>query len=80
MSEYYQRRFGFSQASQATTRFVVGQRVRIMHAPESYGYNGRAGVIVAISGKQISVLVDEQPADMRCTTFYAEELEPEAVS
>lgn len=59
--------------------FEVGERVRIVNAPASYGYNGRTGIVVGIDGTNISVMVDEHPDDMRCTTFYAEELEREVV-
>lgn len=48
-----------------------------MHAPASYGYNGRTGSIAEISGTSMQVFVDEHPIGMRCTTFYAEELERE---
>jgi len=53
--------------------------VRIVNAPASYGYNGRAGVVEAIDGSQISVRVDEHPADFHCSIFYVEELERELV-
>ena len=59
---------------------IVGDRVRIVNAPASYGYNGRTGVIEVIDGAQISVRVDEHPADFHCSTFYAEELEREVGS
>jgi hypothetical protein len=59
---------------------AVGERVRIVNAPASYGYNGRVGVIEAIDGSQICVRVDEHPADFRCSIFYVEELEREIVS
>ena len=51
--------------------FVVDYAIRAW-------YNGRTGIVVGIDGVQISVMVDEHPADMHCTTFYAEELECEA--
>ena len=69
------RRFASRQAPLSSDAFVVGERVRIVRAPASYGYNGRIGIVVAVSGTEISVEVDEHPADTRCTTFYAEELE-----
>jgi hypothetical protein len=59
---------------------VVGERVRIVNAPTSYDYNGRTGVVEAIDGSQISVRVDEHPADLRCNVFYIEELEREEIS
>ena len=77
MSNYYQRRPALRPARPAAPTFAIGERVRIVQAPESYGYNGRTGSIVGLDGAQIIVLVDEHPVDMRCTTFYAEELEPE---
>lgn len=80
MSNYHQRRPGIRPATRVAAAFVVGERVRIVNAPASYGYNGRAGTVVAIFGAQISVMADEHPADTRCTTFYAEELEREAAS
>ena len=80
MSKYHQRRYGIRPATRRAVAFAVGDRVRIVHAPTSYGYNGRAGIVVAIADTQISVMVDEHPADYRCTTFYAEELEREATS
>jgi ribosomal protein L21E len=78
VNNYHQRRPGLRPAARLATAFVVGERVRIVHAPTSYGYNGRAGIVIGIDGNQISLLVDEHPPDMRCTTFYAEELEREA--
>jgi ribosomal protein L21E len=78
MSNSHQRRPGIRPATRVAAAFAVGERVRIVNAPVSYGYNGRAGIVVAIAGGQISVLVDEPPSDMRCTTFYTEELEREA--
>jgi hypothetical protein len=77
VSNYHQPRAGSRPAAQAGATFVVGERVRIVNAPTSYGYNGRAGLVEAIDGSQISVLVDEHPADFRCSVFYAEELERE---
>jgi hypothetical protein len=77
MSNYHQPRAGGRPAAQGNVAFVVGERVRIVKAPASYGYNGRAGLVEAIDGSQISVLVDEHPADFRCSVFYAEELERE---
>ena len=77
MNNYHQRRPRIWQETRMAAAFVVGERVRIVHAPASYGYNGRAGIVVGIDGAQISVIVDEHPADMRCTAFYAEELERE---
>jgi hypothetical protein len=78
MSNNQQRRPDIRPATPVATAFVVGERVRIVHAPASYGYNGRAGIVVEIDGPQISVMVDEHPTDMHCTTFYTEELEREA--
>ena len=57
--------------------FAVGQRIRIVHSPASFAYNGRSGLITEISGEAIIVLVDEHPTDSHCTTFYPEELELE---
>lgn len=71
------RRFAGRQAPLPGDAFVVGERVRIVRAPASYGYNGRIGIVVAVSGTEISVEVDEHPADTHCTTFYTEELERE---
>ena len=79
MSNYVQRRAGIREATR-TAVFAVGERVRIVNAPTSYGYNGRVGVVAAIDGTQISVMTDEHPTDLRCTTFYPEELEAEARS
>ena len=76
MSNNHQRRAGSLQPTRLAA-FEVGERVRIVNAPASYGDNGRAGVVEAIDGSQISVRVDEHPADFRCDTFYAEELERE---
>jgi ribosomal protein L21E len=77
MSNPHQRRSGIWPANQVAITFAVGERVRIVHAPTSYGYNGRAGIVTGIDGAQINVIVDEHPVDMSCTTFYAEELERE---
>jgi hypothetical protein len=79
VSNYHQRPAS-ERATRAAATFVVGERVRIVNAPASYGYNGRAGIVVAIAGPQISVMADEHPIDIRCTTFYAEELERETRS
>jgi hypothetical protein len=73
----YQRRPRIWQETRKAAAFAIGERVRIVHAPASYGYNGRAGIVVGIEGVQISVMVDDHPIDMRCTTYYAEELERE---
>lgn len=80
MSNYHQRRAGSQPPTRLAAPFTVGERVRIVKAPASYGYNGRAGVVEAIDGAQISVRVDEAPADFQCSTFYVEELEREAGS
>ena len=77
MSNYHQRRHGIPPATRVRAAFVVGERVRIVNAPASYGYNGRAGIVVGTSGAKVSLLVDRHPANIRCTTFYAEELERE---
>jgi ribosomal protein L21E len=77
VNNYHQRRPGIRQETRMAVAFVVGERVRIVNAPSSYGYNGRAGIVVGVEGAQISVMVDEHPADMRCTAFYGEELEHE---
>jgi hypothetical protein len=77
MSNIRQRRPGLSGASRVAAAFMVGERVRIVRAPASYGYNGRTGSVTAVDGVQISVMVDEHPTDLRCTTFYPEELERE---
>lgn len=76
MSFSHQRRSLSRSLRPTATRFMVGQRVCIVGAPESYGYNGRTGTIVAIDGFQVSVDVDDPPDDMNCTTFYYEELLP----
>ena len=80
MNNYHQRRAGIQPPKRMVAALVVGERVRIVNAPESYGYNGRAGVVEAIDGSQISVRVDEHPADFRCSIFYVEELERELAS
>jgi ribosomal protein L21E len=80
MSNYHQRRAGILPLKQMVAALVVGERVRIVNAPASYGYNGRTGVVEAIDGSQISVRVDEHPADFRCSIFYIEELEREVTS
>ena len=77
MSNYHQRRAGIQPSKQMAAALLVGERVRIVSAPASYGYNGRVGIITAVDGEQISVTVDERPADIQCSTFYAEELERE---
>ena len=77
MSNFHQRRSGIPGATRVAAAFVVGERVRIVNAPDSYGYNGRGGIVVAVAGPQISVMADEHPTGIRCTTFYAEELERE---
>lgn len=74
MRSYDQRQPRFGPPARATTSFAVGQRVRIVGAPDSYGYNGCTGTVVAIDGSHIHVQVDDPPGDMRCTTFYREEL------
>jgi len=78
VSNHFMRRVGGRQGPLPGDAFVVGERVRIVRAPASYGYNDRVGIVVAVSGTEISVEVDEHPAETRCTTFYAEELEREA--
>jgi ribosomal protein L21E len=80
MIDYHHRQSGIWPTTGVARAFAVGERVRIVHAPTSYGYNGRVGIIVGIDDAQISVAVDEPPADLRCTTFYAEELERETRS
>jgi ribosomal protein L21E len=80
MNNHHQRRSGIPPAPRVATIFMVGERVRIVNAPTAYGYNGRAGIVVDISGDHISVAVDEHPVDIRCTTFYPEELEREVPS
>lgn len=75
MHPFMQR--GNGRAAAPKTTFTVGQRIRIVHSPASYAYNGRVGLITAISGEAISVQVDEHPTDSHCTTFYPEELELE---
>ena len=80
MSNYHRQRVGSPQPGRRGAVFEVGERVRIVNAPASYGYNGRAGVVEAIDGAQISVQVDEHPADFHCSVFYAEELEREVES
>ncbi len=79
MSNHHQRRASSMQPLHIAA-FEVGERVRLVNAPASYGYNGRVGVIEAIDGSQISVRVDEHPADFRCSIFYVEELEREVAS
>ena len=76
MSNNHQQRASSMQPIRRAT-FEVGERVRIVNAPASYGYNGRAGVVAAIDGSQISVRVDKHPDDFHCDIFYAEELERE---
>lgn len=76
MKPFMRRGNGQVAAPNAPT-FVVGQRIRIVRSPASYAYNGRVGLITAISGEAISVLVDEHPTDSHCSTFYPEELELE---
>ena len=78
MNNTPQRRSAFRRANLVAPTFAVGERVRIVNAPSSYGYNGRVGLVIGIEGTQINVIVDEHPSDMRCTTFYAEELERES--
>lgn len=80
MSNYHPQRAGSQQPTRRVVTFEVGERVRIVNAPSSYGYNGRSGVVEAIDGSQISVQADEHPADFRCSIFYAEELEREGAS
>ncbi len=80
MNNYHQRRARIHPPKRLVAALVVGERVRIVNAPTSYGYNGRAGVVEAIDGSQISVRVDEHPADLHCTVFYIEELEREETS
>ena len=80
MNNYHRQRVGGQPPSRLATIFEIGERVRIVNAPASYGYNGRAGVVEAVDGSQISVRVDEHPADFHCSVFYAEELEREAGS
>ena len=80
MSHNHQRHAGIQPSKHLAAALVVGERVRIVNAPASYGYNGRVGVIEAIDGSQISVRVDEPPADFRCSIFYIEELEREGMA
>jgi hypothetical protein len=80
MNNYHQRRSGIGPAPHASAPFAIGERVRIVKAPASYGYNGRAGIVIGVVGNQISMTVDSHPSDMHCTTFYAEELERESAS
>ena len=80
MSNYREPRPSSRPAAKSNAAFAAGERVRIVNAPASYGYNGRAGLIEAIDGSQISVLVDNHPADFRCSVFYVEELEREVGS
>ena len=80
MNNYRQRRAGIWPAQRMDAALAIGERVRIVNAPASYGYNGRAGVVEAIDGSQISVRVDEHPADFHCSVFYVEELERELPS
>ncbi|HWQ14847.1 MAG TPA: hypothetical protein VNL77_18755 [Roseiflexaceae bacterium] len=74
MGHYDQRRPRSRPPSRDLTQFTVGERVAIVGAPASYGYNGRVGTIIAIDGIQIRVQVDDPPGDMTCSTFYQEEL------
>lgn len=69
-----QRRPHVGTAPDALPPFVVGDRVLVVGAPASYGYNGRTGTVVTVDGPQIYVEVDQPPGDMSCTTFYPEEL------
>ena len=80
MNNPHQRRPGMGPAPDESAPFTIGERVRIVKAPASYGYNGCTGVVVGIAGSQISLSVDMHPTDMYCTTFYAEELERESAS
>ena len=80
MNNLHQRRAGIRPPQRMVAALVVGERVRIVNAPTSYGYNGRAGVVESIDGSQISVRVGEHPADFRCNIFYIEELEREETS
>ena len=75
MNNYHQPRAGIHPQKRMVASFVVGERVRIVNAPTSYGY--KAGVVEAIDGSQISVRLDEHPADLRCNVFSIEELERE---
>jgi ribosomal protein L21E len=77
MNNNHRRRPGIQPTSHACTTFVPGERVRIVKAPASYGYNGRTGIVIGVAGVQVSVMADTHPADIQCTTFYAEELERE---
>ncbi|MBC8162487.1 MAG: hypothetical protein H7Z42_14850 [Roseiflexaceae bacterium] len=78
MSHSYPRRGSNAPiAAVAAATFSVGQRVRIVRSPASYAYNGLVGVITAISGETINVIVDEPPMDSHCTVFYVEELDLE---
>lgn len=74
MQPFFRRKSNGPSAINPVT-FSVGQRIRIVRSPASYAYNGRTGVITAISGEAITVLVDEHPMDSHCTTFYPEELD-----
>jgi hypothetical protein len=80
MNNYYRRRAGTQPAKRAEPILAVGDRVLIVNAPTSYGYNGRSGVVEAIDGSQVSVRVDEHPDNIHCSTFYVEELEREVGS
>lgn len=77
MSNYHRQRIGGRTPAPSGASFAVGERVLIVRAPGSYGYNGRAGVVQAVDGTQITLLVDEHPTDIHCSIFYAEELEHE---
>ena len=63
MRNYHQRRAGILPPKRIAAALAVGERVQIVNAPASYGYNGRAGVVEAVDGSQISVRVDKHPAE-----------------
>jgi hypothetical protein len=69
-----QRRPHVGTAPNLPPLFAPGDRVLVVGAPASYGYNGRTGTVVTVDGPQIHVRVDQPPGDMSCTTFYPEEL------
>lgn len=70
------RRPHTGQAVRPAAHFAVGDRVVIVGAPGSYGYNGRAGTVIGVDGAAVDVTVDDPPDDIVCTRFFCEELAP----
>jgi hypothetical protein len=80
VTNYQQWLADYLRPTRVATADVVGERMRSRHAAPSHSDNRRAGISVATADAQISILLDEHPADFGCTTFYAKELEREAAS